>query len=206
MSAWSFTRLKAYENCSLKGHAMYVDKAVPYVESPEMKKGNDIHKAIELAIKGGAEWPGSLGWVRELTAVPLEHKVEAEWKFSIDRDGGPVPYFDKSVWFRGAADFVQIIGDTAIMLDWKTGKRWEDPDELFVHATLLKRYMPHLTQFVGFYVWTQDREVGKPYVLTPDLDALRMRVTKVEGLTPHPTPNKLCGWCGYLKCPHNPKR
>jgi hypothetical protein len=113
-------------------------------------------------------------------------------------------------WARGKADVVILDHDKAFILDWKTGKRREDPLELEILSTLLRANNSDIKTFKGAYVWLKEGKMGE----THDLDPKRGRRTldnvwsaaheQGEGEWA-PTPNALCSYCLVKSCCHNKK-
>lgn len=163
----TFTILSAYKNC---GHAMYrryVVKDQKYVETPEMKFGNEVHAAFEYRIGGQKPLPLTMNqW--EIFAKPFDgHKAMVEQKLGMSAAGHAVGFWEGSVWFRGKADAAIVKDDTAYIADFKTGKStYEDPFELETNAVLLHAKFPHLKKIVGSYIWLKENRVSQMYDLS----------------------------------------
>ena len=141
----TFTMLSTYKNCEHQAYRRYIKKDQKYVETPEMKWGNEVHAAFEYRVGSGKPLPLNMQqW--EHFAQPFDgHKVQVEQKLGIAANGHSVGFWDGSVWFRGKADAAIIQDETAYLADWKTGKSsYEDPFELETNAVLLHAKFPHL--------------------------------------------------------------
>jgi hypothetical protein len=209
MTVWSFSFLNSFLQCPHKCWHQYVLKDVPYVETPQMKAGNEVHTAMEKRLKGH---PLPKVYERyEFFVQPLgRYRIEPELKLGVTITGEPCPFFDASVWGRGKIDVPIIVKDSAVILDWKTGKVWEDPFELQVQAVLLKARHPELQRIVGSYVWLNESRVGVIY----DLADTQTTWGKINGIMDEvghrekmgvweKKPGKLCGWCPVKSCEHN---
>ena len=50
---------------------------------------------------------------------------------------------------------------TRLLIDWKSGKPWEDPLELAIQALCLRAERPELIAISGFYIWLRVPKVGQ---------------------------------------------
>jgi PD-(D/E)XK nuclease superfamily len=205
----SYTLLKCFENCRRQAHHRYVLKDKPFVETKEIKWGTQVHEALEARVGHKQPLPEGMESY-ERFAKPIEGAV-VEWKAGIREDGSPCDFFAKDVWFRGKLDVTLVGGRYACIVDWKTGKRREDPDELELFAVLLKAKHRSLEKITGFYVWLRDGALGQSHDLSGTvvkLAELRGRMEKVkealraEHWPPHQGP--LCGWCNVTTCEFHP--
>ena len=207
----TYSILSSYKNC---GHAMfrrYIKKDQPYVESPEMAWGNEVHSAFELRVSGGKPLPQTMAqW--EVFARPFDGQpAKVEQKLGISSNGQAVGFWDGSVWFRGKADLAIVKGDTAYINDWKTGKStYEDPFELETNAVLLHAKNPQLKKIMGSYVWLKENRVGEVYDLSDTMKTWReicrlmyeILARKKTGEF-EKTKSGLCGWCSVEDCEHH---
>jgi hypothetical protein len=209
MTTWSYSLLNSFLQCPHKAQHQYVLKDVPYIETPERKKGNDVHTALENRLKGK---PLPKEYERyEFFAQPLGRYegIEPEMKLGVNDLGEPCGFFDSDVWGRGKIDVPIVVKNSAVILDWKTGKVWEDPFELQVQAVLLKAHHPELQRIVGSYVWLNESRVGVTYMLDPQegwnkINGIMDDVAHREAMGVwEKKPGKLCAWCPVKSCEHN---
>lgn len=204
----TYTILSSYKNCGHQMFRRYVAKDQPYVETPEMKFGNEVHSAFEYRVGSQKPLPETMkDW--EKFAAPFDGLMPlVEQKLGINAEGRAVGFWDGSVWFRGKADLAIIKGETAYINDWKTGKStYEDPFELATNAMLLHAKNPHLTKIVGSYTWLKENRVGQLY----DLSDTRATWAEVCRLMSEilerkktgqfeKTKSGLCGYCSVEDC------
>lgn len=210
---YSYTMLSTADNCLHKCYRMYVKRDIPYVETVEMKWGNDVHSAFEYRL-GGKPLPVNMAHWEPIVSVYAERKAIPEMKLGMTRQGKPTGFFDADVFLRGKADAVIRNGQVAFLGDWKTGNsKYENPFELEIQGLMVKAQMPNLRKIAGQYIWLKENRVGQVYDLS-DFSSTWARVNnKVEviedamasGEWPK-TKNPLCPWCGVLDCENNPKR
>jgi hypothetical protein len=212
----SHTYLDTFERCPKQAWHKYVLRDQPFVETKELKWGNAVHTALEH--RCGPEktpLPDTMrAYETFATIVDQLSEVYVEEKLGMRRDGAPVEFFSKQgLWLRGKVDVLSLRDNTAFIIDWKTGKKREDPRELEEHALLVKARYPNIKVAKGCYVWLKDNEVGKTHDLS-DFDATYDRVaglmemadTMLARQIEWPArQNPLCGWCGVHSCRYNPK-
>src|ERR1700674_5004538 len=83
----TFTIINTYRNCPEQMRRRYITKDLgAFVETPEMKWGNEVHEAFELRIGTGKPLPTTMQqW--EQFAVPFDRPkgmVKVEQKLAID--------------------------------------------------------------------------------------------------------------------------
>lgn len=213
---WSYSNLRNYEQCPKKYNHMYILKDLPKEPPTEaLKYGNLVHSAMEHRINKGTPLPQELSHLEKFCSFG-PYMVKAEVSVAIRANGQPCGFWDSDVWGRGKIDVEVTAGagfSTAVLYDWKTGKRYEDPEELELQAALLKASKLHLEKITGHYVWLKDDKVGKPHDLSAtDEKLMRVREKCDEishqlsmGYMP-PKQGPLCGWCPVKSCEFNPKR
>ena len=161
--AWSYSSLQAFETCP---HRWNLTKRLKQVVEPQnaaSSAGNDTHKALELHIKGQQWLPSQYQqWVplvERIKATP--GRVEAERKFALTSDFRETTYFAKDVWLRGVFDITVVQPKTVIVLDWKTGKRKVDADQLKLFAASAFKLYPFVEQVQTGYIWLKDGKMDR---------------------------------------------
>ena len=210
---YSFTLLKTADQCMHKMYRQYIKKDVPYVETPEMKFGNDVHSAFEYRL-GGKPLPQTMIHWEPLISAYVDRKARPEMKVGVDRQGKPVGFFGDGVFLRGKIDATMIRGDAAFIADWKTGSsKYEDPFELECQAVMLHAMNPYLTRIAAHYVWLKENRIGQTHELSDTRSTWAKVCNKVEAIEDamaegdwSKTKTPLCGWCPVLDCENNPKR
>lgn len=213
LAPWAYTKLRAFEQCPRAGRAKYVTRDMPWVDTGAKEIGRDYHERFKRYINESKPFPDSLSWCADFVPTPSKdtHTFKAELELGITEEGEPCGFHDPYCWFRGAIDLLDISfggkshPDIAFIIDWKTGKKWEDPDELHLHAMLAKAAFPEVRHWRGFYVWLRDRAVGDTHTLQPakTLARLKERIKKVEAdFGDIARKNRLCPWCDLKRCEH----
>lgn len=211
---WTFSSLSTYRNvCAYQMYRRYIIKNIPYTETPAMKRGNDVHTALELRLTGGKPLPVDMQ-AYEVFCRPLDGKaIKCEPKLAVTREFKPCGYFDSNVWGRGRADVVMIQDGKALLLDWKSGNVREDSFELEVQAVLLKAKYPHLKKITGRYVWLKEMRLGESHDCS-DIETTQKTITNLVRMIEsdkqrddfEKEPGPLCGgaWgsCPVADCEH----
>jgi PD-(D/E)XK nuclease superfamily protein len=216
---WSWSRLQAYETCPKQFYHQDIVKDVVRGSSPEQDWGNQVHAALAKRIMNAEPLPAGMqhyehwadkvmqGWDRTKVVVNCEQKLAITPGFQ------PCDYFDKHkpVWLRIVADVLKRADDVALLVDWKTGKRKDDLEQLLVSAAVVFAHYPEVQAIRSEFVWLQEDVTTSARVRRTDLPQVwqRMlpRVSRMEkalDLTEFPAnPSGLCKrHCRVKSCPH----
>jgi hypothetical protein len=214
-SPWSFSKMKDFQTCPKQFYHKTVLQEFPYVETPEMRYGTEFHKAAELFIRDGVPVPDKFAFARgaleHLKAQPGEKHCER--KLGLTEDLQPCSFFDKAVWFRGVVDLAIIDGETATVIDYKSGKnaRYADKGQLELMAMAMFRHFPEIRRVRAGLLFVIANELVKDKYAHDTQHKLwekwladygRMQ-TAFETNTWNPKPSGLCrNHCPVKSCPH----
>lgn len=212
---WSYSSLTAYETCPRRFFLTRVSKQVSEPQTDATRHGNEVHSALEKYVGGTAKladkYEGYRAVADKLKAAPGEKKLE--YKFGLTKALRPTTFFGGDVWLRGVLDVCVLQEKTAIVLDYKTGKRKIDADQLRLFAGSALALWPWMEQVKTGYIWLQtgqmDTEVftqdDKP-VIFQEFAARVHRMETSEKKDDWPArPSGLCkSWCpvGKALCDH----
>jgi hypothetical protein len=227
MITWSHTRLSDYLQCPSKFYHKHILRTTKHVESAAMRRGNEVHKALELAVNADSE--GALEErKKELTVSGLEPIMPivdrlralgaaAELELGVRRDWTPCGFFDKDVWGRCKIDILAADKHgRGIILDWKTGAtknlKYQTDAELKLHAVIAHAHFPELKVISARYYYTQGNQFHpakdeQPYIFT-NMVAERYKINELMGRIElavskescHTRKNNLCPWCEVKSC------
>jgi hypothetical protein len=207
----TFTMLNTIKNiCEHQGYRRYIKKDMPFVSTPAMKWGKEVHTAFEARVGKGKVLPDHMkDWEKQFCAPFDKYKTFlTEQKLGMTVDGRPTGFWHSDVWFRGLGDFIVIEGPKAMLLDWKTGNsKYEDPWELETNALLLKAHHPKIEKVAGRYAWLKDNKWGQLY----DLSNFQKTYAEIKRLMDMIAEKKrtgawekmksgLCGFCPVEDC------
>lgn len=207
---WTYTLLKTFDNCAHQGQRRYWVKDVPYAETDAMKYGNQVHFAAEHRLKSNTAVPEAFHFLEPWCRSIARHKPIVEMKLGVTEQHQPCGFFAKDVWGRGKPDITIMNEETAAILDWKTGRVWEDPFQLEVEAFLLKTNFPKLKRITGNFIWLKENKLGEPHDLSDTIatwKTIRNLVNRIDFLEQNEkiwpkTQGVLCGWCNVIDCEH----
>lgn len=209
--AWSYSRKKNYDTCPKRHYEIDVAKSFRD-ETEALKWGNEVHEALANACSSGAPLPDTMTeyqrWVDVVKQSPGQLYVEQ--KYAITRQFQKTDWFANNVWYRGVCDLLTVNGNTAVALDWKTGKVQHDSIQLMLMASCIFVHHPEVDTVKTRFIWLKDdcttREeftratIAREWtVLLPELAAWEHAA---KTLTYPPKPGKLCRkWCPVSSCP-----
>lgn len=224
--AWSFSALNQFKTCARQYYEMSVAKNYPYVQGEEAKWGDRVHKLIEDHVGHKTNIADSNVLTKVMTARVLDIlgdlddmgcKLVAEGKSSINRKLKPCGYFDKDTWLRGILDLLAFHpdGETATIIDWKTGKVKPNVKQLKLFAILVFYHYPAIHTVHTRFEWLayndstsetyHRKDLNKLWeAFTPDLKLLR------EAFLTDSWPAKRSGlcqkYCDVTACEHNGRK
>lgn len=147
----SYSSLDYFNGCSHKYNQVKLLKTFKDKPFKASEDGVALHLAIERAISMGAMMPDGLikhvPTVEMLKALPGSKLCEQ--KMALTRQATPCDFWDKEAWIRGAADFVNLQGEHAIIADFKDGKVSPKPDQLHLMATMVFARWPQVKTIKG---------------------------------------------------------
>ncbi len=211
---WSYSMLRDADICLRQTHHKYVLKDLPFEQSKAAAWGTRVHSAMEARLKQGTPLVDGMQSY-EVFVPPKSGQLRGlvEWWCGMREDGTWCDSRAPDVWGRGKVDFALVNHEdhTACVVDWKTGKVREDPDELEIFACFLKAKYPALEKISGWYVWLKEGRMGKIFDLTDTagkLESIRARVERLGQAAAMdawaPKQGPLCAWCGVKTCEFHP--
>jgi len=163
MPPWSYSALTAFETCPKRYYITRVAKKIKEPQTDATIWGNKVHNCLESRIKTGTALP------EYLTAYePIVQKIMArdgkrivEERMTVDRNFRPTTWDAKNAWCRGIVD-VGVVGTTkATLLDWKTGKRKTDSDQLKLFAAFAFAHYPWVELVNTGFLWLKENKLDK---------------------------------------------
>jgi len=203
---WSYSALTAFETCPRRYQLTRVTKEVVEKQTEATMWGNKVHKSLELFAKGKQALPPDLAkyekYVRKIQS--REGKRVVEEKMALNTSFRPTTWFAKDVWVRGIIDIGVVGSETAYLLDWKTGKRKPDSDQLKLFAALAFAHYPWVDKVVTGFIWLKDAKFDKESFTREQLPEIwnefLPRLQRLEHAFQEdkwvPKPSGLCkNWC-----------
>jgi len=205
----SFGHLNDYITCPKKFWHRYIANDCPKeVKSSQQLSGINVHDVIKRRLKLREPLPQELSQHEPTCAAILadtESVQHVELGLGCTADGKPCSFFDPACRLRSRIDLCALRSPLAVIIDWKTGKPWEDPLELSVQGLLLKIHYSELETIRAFYWWLRTGKPGPTYTI--DLVKTWNNVARwmagikfrIDNNDWPPDENPLCPWCPVSK-------
>ena len=221
MTAWSYSSIKTFEQCPKKYFHLKVVKDVKDDPGEAAQYGTDFHEAAELRIKDGTPIPPKFKQYADVVEVlanfPGEKHTELKLGVRITNKGyEPCGFFAKDVWWRGIVDLLIVNGETAHMIDYKTGKnaKYADMKQLDLMAGAIFVHFPEVKKIKSGLAYVVSNEFPKKThaagqrdkylsVFNEQLDQLE---AAMENGVWNAKTSGLCSFCPVVKCEHHRPR
>ena len=216
VAPWSFSKIKAFEQCPKQFYHMKILKEYEEKETEALLYGSHFHSAAENYIKNFTPMPERFNYaIRALDKLQEKQGNKlCEYKFGITKNLEPCGFFDKDVWFRGIADLVILNGTLAWVVDYKTGKsaRYADKGQLELMALSIFKHFPEVEEIRAGLLFVVAKNLVKDTYYKDDESQLwdkwltsyaKMEITATNNVW-NPRPSGLCRrHCAVVECAHN---
>ena len=216
IAPWSFSKIKAFEQCPKQFYHEKILKEYPVEETEAMLYGTMFHSAAEKYVKDGTPMPVKFDYaVGALDSLQAKQgRKLCEYKLGLTKDLEPCGFFDKDVWFRGIADLIILDGDLAWVVDYKTGKsaRYADKGQLELMALATFKHFPEVRKIRAGLLFIVAKDLIKDTYMKDSEDTLWSKwlanYAKMEAAVANdvwnPRPSGLCKrHCSVTECAHN---
>ena len=213
---WSYSSLALYQQCPKKYYHLKVVKDIKEPLSEAITFGNEIHKIAEEYVGKGRPIPEKYNHIEPALKVLKDMPGEklCENKLGLTADLKPCGFFDKNVWLRGVADIIILQGDTALTVDYKTGKssKFAELKQLEIVSLAIFKHFPEVKKVkAGLMFLFADDFVKTAYLADSQQELWGSWISDVGQLQAsvendmwNPKPNFTCrGWCPVTSCDHN---
>ena len=212
---WSPSSLGEFKSCPRQYNEVRVKKSVKQKFDESNDWGIRVHKAFEDRQALGTPLPGEMS-IHETYMLKLasgEGDLFVEQEVALNRDRRPCGWFVPDVWFRAKIDFTKVdrLAGRAKIVDYKTGKKKEQFNQLMLYAIYTFICYPDVDIVDVEFYWTVDQTTTRKVWARkelPDLwgefvPDLKQYVTAFKSGIWQPRPNGLCnGWCPVETCEH----
>ena len=213
---WSFSKIKAFEQCPKQFYHMKIAKEYKDKETEAMLYGTLFHTAAEEYVRDDVPLPKKFAFASKALENLKSRSGEklCEYKLGLTENLDPCGFFDSDVWFRGIADLIIIDGTTAWVVDYKTGKsaRYADKGQLELMALATFKHFPKIKVVKGGLLFVVAKTLVKdsydvsiaPILWNKWLADYATMEKALETNTWNPRPSGLCHrHCAVLECAHN---
>jgi RecB family exonuclease len=210
--AHSYSALKQYENCPKRYYHQRITKEVKDQPGTATVHGERVHKQLEDYLKvPAAGLPEETAALKPLCDTVLDSTkgggmLLVEQEYTLTSDLQPTTWFAKDAWLRFKLDVLAIRPNgRAIVIDWKTGKRRPDFDQLEMFALAVFSFWPSADRVSSMFVWTKENATDKETYKREHLDdmwtRLMTRIHRVErSVETDNWPAKPSGLCKFCPC------
>jgi hypothetical protein len=214
---WSYSSLKEYLNCPRQYHEIKVLKNYEKKQTEQMLYGLEVHKACEDYVKESKPLEKNYRRFKAVldSLLAIEGTKYPEHELAITYDRKICNFDSKDRWVRGIIDLLIIDGDTAYIIDYKTGSnKYPDPKQLKLMAIMTFIHFPEVKKIkAGLLFVMHDSFMPEEYDVK-DIDKLwnyflgdlkRLEISFDNNLW-IANPTGLCGWCPVKKCEFHKER
>ena len=213
---WSYSRIKAFEQCPKQFYHMKVVKDYEDRVTDAMLYGTSFHTAAEEYVRDGTPMPERFDYAVSAINSLMDKEGDklCEYKLGLDEELEPCTFSDKDVWFRGIADLIIIDDDLAWVVDYKTGKsaRYADKGQLELMALATFKHFPHVQEIRAGLLFVVSKALIRD-TYTKDMESklwdkwlsnyANMEIA-VDNDVWNPRPSGLCKrHCAVIECAHN---
>lgn len=215
---WSFSRIKAFEQCPKKFYHLKVAKDYKEPETEAMTYGTEVHLAAEEYVRDGIEIPAPFAYIKpHLDALKqIEGEKLCEYEMGLTESLEPCGFKDENVWFRGIADLLIVNREKkrAFVVDYKTGRnsKWADKGQLELMALAVFKHFPEIEEVKAALLFVVTNDFIRDKYLKEDEPRLwRKWLTDYTTMEKaykrdvwNARPSGLCRkHCIVTECPHN---
>jgi CRISPR/Cas system-associated exonuclease Cas4 (RecB family) len=131
-------------------------------------------------------------------------ELHAERQLCLSENLTPTGWWDGDAWLRSILDVLILHEDTAIVIDWKTGKRRPDFTQLELFALQVFKHFPEIKSVKSSFVWLKDLSMDSETYYHDQTNLLwadmLARIERIQQSKEHENwPAKPSGLCRY--CP-----
>lgn len=209
--AHSYSRLNDWRKCPYSAKHKYILKSVEFQQSAKMKRGDDVHKALENRVRLNTTLPPDMAQYEPIAQSVLKAngRKYCEEQLALDETLQPCGYRDwDNCYVRAKIDVLVVNGDTAWNADYKTGKPSDDEDQLCLSSAMLMNSRPEINRVAASYIWTETKTNTTRMYNRENLDEMwapflrdfaEIQKAVVTGYWPSKPSNFNCGYCDVNK-------
>lgn len=210
--AHSYTAIKQYNSCPKRYYHQRITKEVKDQPGAATVYGERVHKQLEDYLKAPANaLPTESAALKPLCDMFTEQvqgsgQLLVEQEYTLNSNLEPTSWFAPDAWLRFKLD-VLVVRDnnTAIVADWKTGKRRPDFDQLEMFALAVFKFWPEVNKVSSLFIWTKENAIDKEIYRREHEDAmwtkLMTNIHRIErSLETDNWPAKPSGLCKFCPC------
>ena len=215
---WSFSRIKAFEQCPKQFYHEKVLKQYPFIQTDAMIYGNEFHKACENYINKSEPLPERFMYIKDVLDKLNQRKgvKVCEQRLGVTANLEPCRFGARNVWFRGIVDLAILDEDSGIgwIIDYKTGKsaKYADKGQLELMALAVFAHYPKIENIrAGLLFVVANKLVKETYEVADRANLWEKWASNYATMEKafkadvwNPRPSGLCKrHCPVTECAHN---
>ena len=158
----SYSSIKLYDQCPYRYFRQRISKDVVDEGGEASKHGERIHSFLENRLKG-TDLPKEIehyeSLCKSVERIAEGGELHVEKELVLTENLTPTGWWDADAWLRSKLDVLVIINDTAVVMDWKTGKRNPDSFQMDIFAAQVFKHYPEVHRIKTSLVWLKTMEM-----------------------------------------------
>lgn len=207
----SYSSIKLFENCPLRYYRQRITKDVVDEGGEASKYGERIHAFLENRLKGSglnAEIAQYEPLCLSVEKLARQGELYIEKELVLTDNLTATGWWDADAWLRSKLDVLVIVGDEAVVMDWKTGKRNADQFQMQMFAAQVFKHYPDVQRVKTSLVWLKTMEMDTNTYERSSMNAIwaeiMKRIQRIHSSLEHDNwPAKPSGLCRYCPCRHD---
>jgi len=145
---WSYSSIELFDQCPHKYYRLRVSKDIKEPPSEHQNYGKLVHKVLENFLKKDTPIPEKFSFLEDAATQLKAYKgtKHCEYRMGLTQDLQPCEFFARDVWWRGVVDLLVLDGETAKVIDYKTGKsaKYADTKQLELLSLAVFKHFPEV--------------------------------------------------------------
>lgn len=204
----SFSSIKQFDNCPKRYFHQRIERSVKDEGGEAAIYGDQVHKALEDRVKEGKPLPPALAKHEDVCATLVsipDAEVHAEIEMVLNKNFEPTGWWDEDAWIRSKLDVLVVRGKSALVGDYKTGKRRPDPFQLDLFALQAFCHYPSVEVVSASFWWLKDDTTDSFKYSRREMPRLKQnmqyKINRIEAALENDNwPAKPSGLCSYCPC------
>lgn len=214
--SWSLSALGTYEKCPASYKFRYIDKVPTPAAGGAAARGTELHGAIEHFLTGKTETlPNEINFYTQYLNELKKKAIFPEHRIALKRDWTPTGWDSEDRWYKGILDLKAIESPQATeatVIDWKTGKIYDDhDDQKTIYSLAVFAEHPSVQRVRAVHVYLDLGKNREKVFSRDEVHQLRLaweqRVERMDNDHDYiPNPSFKCRYCPYAKDKGGPCR
>jgi len=207
----SYSSIKLFENCPLRYYRQRILKDVVDEGGEASKHGERIHAFLEKRLKGSgleAEVAQYEPLCASVERMAQGGELHIEKELVLTENLTPTGWWEPDAWLRSKLDVLVLAGETAVVMDWKTGKRNADQFQMQLFAAQVFKHYPEVVRTKTSLVWLKTMEMDTETYNRAEVNSIWAdvmgRIQRIHDAVEHDNwPARPSGLCRFCPCRHD---